>query len=110
MKHPIDPRFLALCAFVTIGCLGGWAFIVSNAWIATQDAKEPPIASVSMDGGWEPMGASPDGSEHLRRVASNGDAEGLTILPDGTGLYMRCKSPVTEASKCVKIVLRPRAP
>jgi len=114
-----DWGFLALCVFVFVGCLHGWVQILLNAWAVYEDGIYEPVtleaiaaAPATRIDGWEPLGSDTQGRDFLKRIASNGDIEHLTIMPDGVGLYARCESPDPwpDVSDCAKIILKPRAP
>ena len=113
MKHRVDWGLVAAIVFVTGGCVGGWMSLAREVQrlypqtVAGQISDAPGLAD-----SWEPLGSDSKGREFLRRTASNGDIERLTIMEDGVGLYVRCGAPdpFPDVSGCAKIILQPRAP
>jgi len=113
-----DLTFLAVCAFVTVGSLVGWIQLIFGAVDYWKASYEPvtleaiAAAPATRIEGWEPLGSDTQGRDFLKRIASNGDVEHLTIMPDGVGLYARCESPDPwpDVSDCAKIILKPRVP
>lgn len=107
-----DWGFWTITLFLTVGSLGGWLFlfkmlgVLDPAPVALSEVADSP--GMPPDG-WEPLGSDSQGRDFLRRTASNGDIERLTIMPDGVGLYVRCEAPdpFPDVAGCVKIVLRP---
>lgn len=107
-----DWGFWIITTFLGIGSIGGWISLAREvhrlypAPVALSEVADSP--GMPPDG-WEPLGSDSQGRDFLRRTASNGDIERLTIMPDGVGLYVRCEAPdpFPEVSGCVKIVLRP---
>ena len=113
MQKRNDWGFWVITAFIGFGSIGGWMSLAREVQrlypqtVAGEISDAPGLAD-----SWEPLGTDSKGREFLRRTASNGDIERLTIMEDGVGLYVRCEAPdpFPDVSGCAKIILQPRAP